>query len=153
MESRKALDYLVEHQTKIRSLLAEGATLALEEGVSGVASVLPLRWRMTRALREYQLFKHREVLDPIVASGNHASAQMASAMKRRCIAMGEAFIAHGDRWTGRDLTAEWHRYRADSQALIAILTQHLDRERTEAQQLLGDVERARHGAAPPGSSA
>lgn len=113
MDSQRAIKHLEEQQARItmllhgvRDLLASGHPTAV------------LRWQLVRALREYQLFKHREIYDPLAGSLNPQLADLACGMKMRCIATCNAYGDHVQRWSKGPAAGErsaarvarWYRY-------------------------------------------
>lgn len=113
MDSQRVIKHLEEQQARITMLL-HGARDLLASGHPTAV----LRWQLVRALREYQLFKHREIFDPLAGSLNPQLADLACGMKMRCIATCNAYGDHVQRWSNGAAVgkrsaaraATWHRF-------------------------------------------
>ena len=110
---------------------------------SAPATLGPMRWKMVRLLRAYQIFKHSEIFDPAIASGSPTRAAAAHAMKARCIAAGETFRHYVVTWTARDVAAAWDEYQPAMKRMIADLRAHIAIERHEIGTALADIPHTR----------
>lgn len=143
MDSQRAIKQLEEQQARITMLLHAARDL-LASGQPGSGTALAaLRWQLMRALREYQLFKHREIFDPLAGSSDPQLADLARGMKTRCIATGDAYGDHVQRWSNGAAVTAWEQYTAEARAIVTKVRLHLDREHAEASSLLAAVGRTR----------
>lgn len=143
MDSQRAIERLEEQQAKIITLLASAGTLLGEERPDSVSALATLRWRLVRTMREYQLFKHFEIFDPLAASSNTCLADIAQGMKARCVAIGEEYAAHVQRWSNGTASNAWSDLTLDTLEITAKIRKHLDHEHAQAVKLLRNVARTR----------
>lgn len=143
LERDRALTLLGEHQRTIAALLDEADSVF--EGSDPLSSdaLAHLRWQLVRRLRTYQLFKHIELFDPIMAAGDAERARSAGEMKARCLTAGNAYNDHVRKWTVLGMGVDPLRYRAEGQTIVARLREHLRREAADAKVLLERVVRTR----------
>jgi hypothetical protein len=114
MDRTELLDRLREHQAAALAALERGVS-AIERGPDVVQAEAPaLRREMVAVLSAYQQFKHEHVFDPAIASGDPLRAALARAMKVTCIAGGEVYRAHVQRWRPDQITTDWPSFRAAS---------------------------------------
>lgn len=147
MDTHLALTRLLDHQSAILAEI-EGARRPLRvDGRAAQPRLAKHRWLLMRMLREYQLFKHVEIFDPAIARGDARRADLARAMKARCIATGDGFHRHVAAWTGEAIDAHWTDYAAAVLAMADRLTLHIARERREVAMLLDGASRTRQPAA------
>ena len=90
-----------------------------------------------RALTAYQLFKQREVFDPLLARAAPADAHRLLRMKRASVDMCDAFRGNVQRWSAADVDAVWATYQPSAMAMIARIREHLASERDAVRGLLG----------------
>ena len=143
MDSQRAIERLEEQQARIVTLLASASALLGEEQRDSVSALATLRWRLVRTMREYQLFKHFEIFDRLAASSNTQLAEIARGMKGRCVAIGEEYAAHVQRWSNGTASNAWSDLTLDTLAITAKIRKHLDHEHAQAVILLRDVARTR----------
>lgn len=143
MNHGRALALLIERQSKIAALLQSADALLVVGNPVDRAAMAALRWQLVRTLREYQLFKHQEIFDPLVAAGDAGIAHRADGMKDRCVAIGNTYLAHIDSWANGATMETWDTYVTQTRGVLAKITRHLDRERGEATDLLADVGKIR----------
>ena len=130
MENEPILTRLHDHQRRASEVLRRGAE-AVESG-SG-----DLRQDIGAVLQDYQVFKHEEIFNPAVRSASPEQAALAREMKIECIAAGEAFRAHVQRWTPGEIDFDRSGYRAASRLTLNAVRRHVDREREGITRLLG----------------
>ena len=149
MDGQRALKMLVFQQSRIVEILASANPLLKVESAENKTTLAGLRWRLLRLLREYQLFKHHEIFDPVAASGSHSQTATAKAMKERCVTVGARYVAHVERWNDGAAAASWDAYAPEALEMIDQITLHLKREHSEAAVLLGTIGRTRSATAKP----
>lgn len=151
MDTRRALALLEDHQAALLSLIG-GAHAMLDLSPEDARLELArLRWEALRRLRAYQIFKHGEIFDPLLASGSVDQRRAAGRMKERCLAMGERFVRYVNRWGIDDAAAEWDEYRIAVRLMTDALMKHIAEERRDVPQLLvdtGSIRQPRRTAPP-----
>lgn len=105
--------------------------------------IAQIRWQLLRVLREYQLFKHNEIFDPLIAANRTELAMMAKRLKAACIAAGEAYQAHTIRWTEQGALESWTEYQQAVLKIVERVEEHLRSERMAVTALLAGVSRTR----------
>lgn len=143
MDGKRAMRRLEAHQEDIAALLCEARKLLGAGATDSGKAIAALRWQLVRALREYQLFKHQEIFDPLAASPDLLISNMASRMKVRCIAIGDAYAVHVQRWSDGTATNASVAYVSEARAVTDQIGNHLERERAEAAVLLSRILRTR----------
>lgn len=139
MERDRALNLLVGYQHDIRELLIEWERL-LEPGAGDCPSlVAALRWKLLRVLRAYQLFKHREIFDPLARSDISHIAQSASRLKQQCTKIGLAYTDYIKQWSGNSVASEANSYLSATRQIISWVKQHLNTECSQVRALMRDV--------------
>ena len=131
---RDLLIRLHGHQTEILDIVDRAETML--GGSRDVAGLSRIRWVLVRVMGRYQIFKHSEVLDPLIARGSPLDAQRATRMKEACLAPGEAFHEHVRRWSASDVDAEWTVFQPAAQMMMGRIRAHIAREQAEIDALL-----------------
>lgn len=137
MNREAVLARLHQHQQAVLSIMDEAEPLLRDPAARDVAALARARWAMVRGLGEYQLFKHRRIFDPALATPDAPSRERAARLKQRCVEMGDEFRAYVTRWGGADVAGEWPTYQAAALKMMARLRAHVARERTECEALIG----------------
>lgn len=136
MDKDRSLDTLAQHQGAALRLLAQGAeVLAQGQEVLQDRST-GLRSELMQVLGAYQVFKHDVIFDPAIASGDAERAGLAREMKVHCIAAGEVFRTHLQRWTPARIAADWEGYHAAARLTLNQLHRHIAAERAGIAELL-----------------
>ena len=143
MQTMDALTRLADHQERILAQIDRARALVDLDPVAARDPLARSRWGLTRLLREYQLFKHREIFDPVIAGGDEARARLARRMKAACLAAGQDYVSYVAQWSSRDVTGCWAEYRPAMLAMVETLRDHLAAERSGVGALLADACRAR----------
>lgn len=139
----RALELFKMHHDEIIELLAEADQIMVRNDPDRNKSIALLRWQLLRALRNYQLFKHTEVFDPLSRDENGARAAQARSMKARCITIGEQYHAHVQKWSLHGDQSFWQDYQREAVAMVRKLRQHLAEEAAGAARLMAGVTRTR----------
>ena len=148
MLTADALTRLRAYQTQVLMQM-DGVAALLDLSPEAARSPLArTRWAMARLLREYQLFKHGEIFDPVLRHGTGYQVTLASRMRVACLAAGEQFAAHVAHWSTRDIVAAWAEYRATLEAMIDGMRRHIAREAAEMETLLAGSTRIRPSPLP-----
>jgi hypothetical protein len=136
MDQDARLAALHDHQQAAFAILAEGAEV-IERGPDAViVAGIGLRQRLAAVLGAYQQFKHREIFDPAIASGDPERTALARAMKAECIGAGEVFRAHLGRWTADAVRGDWANYKVAARLTINGLRRHIAAEREGIPRLI-----------------
>jgi hypothetical protein len=119
------LDALRRHQQAALELLSHAVT-CLEAGPEVVMAASPtLRRELGEVLGAYQRFKHERIFDPLIQSDDEQRAALARHMKVACIAAGEIFRTHMQRWRSDQIAAEWSHYRPSARLTANQLRRHI----------------------------
>ncbi|MES2987471.1 MAG: hypothetical protein V4808_06175 [Pseudomonadota bacterium] len=135
------LSQLYAHQTDVKAAMAETQALFTAEPIDMFAAA-NARWKLTRLLTGYQMFKHQRIFDPLIRGGSVEDARVACQMKIDCVAMGENFRIYLARWTASGIEGREAEYRRDAAGMIAMLHRHILRERSGIEALLAPEKRA-----------
>jgi len=127
-------DHFLETQDNILAI-SDRAEEIICSDTRDLAALGEARWELARALREYQLFKHSRIFDPI-ASAHDGRTIKAQCMKAECIRVGEAFRAYILKWSSVSVTDHWADYQPAALEAIARIRAHLMRERAGVAELL-----------------
>ncbi|WP_174280295.1 hypothetical protein [Sphingomonas bacterium] len=141
MHVAAAITRLEQYQGRITALI-DRTRVALDQPARDPVALATLRWEMLRLLREYQLFKHGELFDPLLRAADLGRRGRAASLKARCIEMAAAVGDHGRRWAEAG-TATAERHADETHTLLTRLTQHLLRERLGVTELLSGLQRTR----------
>jgi len=139
----RALARLQEHQAQVARVLAEARPLLRDEDASHLKALALARWQLLRVLREYQLFKHSEIFDPMIAAGAVGRADTARRLKGRCLDIAAAFAAYVQRWSLTGPARDWTAYTAEALAMADRIDRFMMEELVEVRALLAGVERTR----------
>ena len=134
---------LDQHQAKTLAIISRGDVLLAADAIPDPGLLDQSRTELTDVLSAYQMFKHRELFDPIIQDGPLDKARLAGQMKAECIALGEEYGAHVARCANLDIPAHWDSYRPAVLRLLARIRTHIMRERWIAASLLIEPVRAR----------
>lgn len=135
-----------EHQAGIVALIHR-TDVALNLGrLAGQEALAQVRRETVRRMRAYQQFKHVKIFDPMVEFGTPEQQQSAARMRERCLAAGEAFMDHMQRWPMHEVVKGWDAYRRSVNAMTAAMRLHLAREQREVPLLFELGEPVRRSA-------
>jgi hypothetical protein len=140
------MELLYAHQDRLLALVAEAEALVEAEPDRSAHRLATIRWEMVRLMREYQLFKHGEIFDPMIASGSATQAALARDLKARCHAASDRYVEHTRRWSTGGIMVEWADYRLAVLAMADAVRDHMQQEREAVTMLLVGRERTRSGA-------
>lgn len=143
MHTEHVIAHLQQHQREIEASLREGQALLADGNALQLKAIALVRWQLMRALRAYQLFKHTEIFNPIIASGAPSRAREAEELKQRCIVIGEAYREHVQRWSLSGPAHSWPDYLKETQEIIRRIRAHLDQETLGVAALIANLKRTR----------
>jgi hypothetical protein len=135
------LAQLYARQTDVKAAMAEARVHLAEERIDPLATA-NARWRLTRLLTGYQIFKHQRIFDPLARHGSREDARAAQQMKIDCVAIGQTFRAYLARWTASGIEGREPEYRRDARGMMSLLEHHILRERRGIEALLEPEKRA-----------
>jgi len=104
----------------------------------GIAELTKARSEQSRIITSYQLFVHREVFEPMIASSDVADKQRVRMLKAECIVLAEDFRAFARSWTAEDVAGNWTSYRAAALDFVSRIRRHAANVRATAPTFLGD---------------
>lgn len=134
------LAQLYAHQTDIKAGMAETQALLTADTIDTVATAAA-RWKLTRLLTTYQMFKHQRIFDPLTRHGAPEDSRIAQRMKIDCVALDETFRVYLGRWTASGIEGHEAEYRRDATGMMAMLHRHILRERSGIEALLAPEKR------------
>jgi hypothetical protein len=129
-------DRFTELQGRILGLIDRTEALLLDRDAPDVGALGSTRWELARTLREYQLFKHSCIFDPL-DQRRGPDASSARIMKADCIRFGEEFLAYVLRWSAASPLQQWDEFETASRDMIARIRAQLVAERIGVTDLLG----------------
>ena len=127
-------EQFIELQDRILAI-TDRTEAILRSDSKDVAALGNCRWEAARTLREYQLFKHGRIFDPL-EKGQDYRAIKARRMKADCIRVGEEFRAYVLKWSVVSILDHWAEYHPAALDLIARIRAHLAKERIGVAELL-----------------
>lgn len=131
---------LEAYQTRIAAALDEKLRAVAGPQHSRAKSVAAARWALVRLLREYQLFKHTRVFDPIINSKDFARATQADILKSKCLVAGDQYRQHVAKWSLTGTDHSWPAYEVELRLLMAGIKSHLSAEASGVSALLRHSE-------------
>jgi hypothetical protein len=145
LETDRALARLAEYQRQVMEILAEARRSESGDYGPPIEALARARWELVRLLREYQLFKHVEIFDPLIRAGEGLRADTARSLKTRCLELAAAYSDHVRRWSFQGPTSDWPAYRRDALAMAELIELRLAIELRDVRILLAGVARTRQG--------
>ena len=115
--------------------IVDRAEAILRSGTRDVAALGQTRWEVARTLREYQLFKHSRIFDPIERAQDYRALR-ARQMKAECIRVGEEFRQYVLTWSVVSILDHWATYHPAALDAVARIRAHLASERAGIAELL-----------------
>lgn len=128
-------DRFTDYQGRIHDLVERTEALLLDRTARDIGALGSARWELARALREYQLFKHSCIFDPLEQRRDPRAFE-ARIMKADCIRFGEEFLAYVLRWSAASPLQQWDEFESASRAMIARIRAQLASERIAVAGLL-----------------
>lgn len=129
-------DRFTELQSRIHAIVDESEALLVQGDARNADALGKVRWELARALREYQLFKHSCIFDPIERRQD-PNAPKARRMRADCIRFGEEFLAYVLRWSAASPLQQWDEFESASRSMVAGIRAQLASERIAMADLLG----------------
>lgn len=117
------------------TMMIRARYLVEADRISAIALLNACRKRLGEHFRRYQIFKHSQIFDPVVAFGPASSKIVARGMKIDCLQLGETFSTYSERWRKLSLQ-DWPTYRRDMIAHTEMITMNLQAELRAMRQLL-----------------
>lgn len=97
----------------------------LNEGYeNGWPGLLRLRGQLSEQMQSFQVFKHREIFNPLIARGRPQKA-IAEELKSDCIALGSEYQAFQWQWANADVKARWAEYRLSGMKMMTTIRKSL----------------------------
>ena len=135
MHAHSAIRKMSDYHTRLRTLL-DRSSEALANDAVDIVTLAGLRWQLVRLLREYQLFKHTEIFDPIIRHRPLGRNEHASRLKARCEIMGTRYNDFIKRWHLGASGPSSSDYRDAARKMIDDVAQHVVEEGGEIARLL-----------------
>lgn len=143
MLAERALERLTGHQERIAEILERARAALAHAHHPEHARLAQMRWELMRVLRDYQLFKHLEIFDPVIRHGTAGQAARAGELKQRCLGIAAIHTEHVRRWSLLGAIDAWPAYRTDAVEMVDRLHAHLAAERRDTACLLAGMHRTR----------
>lgn len=121
------------------TVVAEGGLP--EETPEDTACLDRARQEMARILTAYQLFSHRELFEPLMASTDPGDIACGRQLKAECITLAEDFRSYARQWSAEDVRGRWPVYRPAALAMIGRVRRHVFKVRRNAHRLGVAAER------------
>jgi len=119
MLTQRVLDMFDDHHRRATAIMTAQRALLTPGSLPDPAAQARHRWELLRVLVEFQIFKHRDIFDPIIRRGDPRTAPQAQIMKEECAALGMEVRAFVTCWSDGSVERDWDRFRAATLALIA----------------------------------
>ena len=129
-------EQFVELQDRILAIADRSEAILRDPDNRDVTALGVCRWEAARVLREYQIFKHSRIFDPL-ERGQDYRAIKARRMKADCIRVGEEFRAYVLKWSVVSILDHWAEYPPAALDVCKRIRTHLARERIGVAELLG----------------
>ena len=128
-------EHFIELQDRILAIVSRAEAILRQPGNRDTAALGGARWEVARALREYQLFKHSCIFDPLERGADYRAIK-AKRMKADCIRIGEEFRAYVLKWSVVSILDHWAEYHPAALDAVARIRAHLAKERIGVAELL-----------------
>jgi hypothetical protein len=125
-------EQFVQFQDRILAIV-ERTEAMLDQDDPALPGLAQIRWQFCRALQEYELYFHNNILDHI-ARHRPDRAREASALKAAPI--GPSFRAHVMKWSAISPADHWQEYRDSCRDGLPRLCSRLLQERAAVATLL-----------------
>jgi hypothetical protein len=137
MPTQRVLDIFDEHHARAIAIMAAQRALLAPGSVPDPAAQARHRWELLRVLVEFQIFKHRDIFDPLIRQGDPRVAPRAQAMKAECAELGTEVRAFVTRWSDGSVDRDWDRFRTATLTLIAKVERGLAAQRQIVAAMAG----------------
>lgn len=121
------LNSLEEYRDRMIAITDRAAVHLQQCTPEGILELGRCRAEMSRVLTIFQLFVHREIFEPLTASGDPAKRRLGNELKTECIVLTEEFRHSCRRWNNVDLQEHWAEYQPSAFAFRRRILTHLDR--------------------------
>lgn len=127
-----------EYHAQLSHLL-DRSSHAIAEDEAGNVALAGLRWQLVRALREYQLFKHTEIFDPLIRNVAADRVRDATSMKDRCEQIGAQYNSFIKAWHLGNGGPSSSGYRAAARRMLDAVSRHVATEGEQIPHLLRGI--------------
>jgi hypothetical protein len=150
MVTQRILATFDDYHRRATTIMATQRALLAPGSVRDPATQARHRWELLRVLVEFQIFKHRDIFDPMIRQGDAHVARCAQAMKEDCAALGMEVRDFVTRWSDGSVGENWDNFRSAKLALIAKVERGLVEQRRTLATMVTTISAA--GAAAPSRS-
>jgi hypothetical protein len=124
MPINRPLAQFHEHRMGILAML-DGARPLLNDGYAQLEGRLtPFRTELSARMQAFQLYKHKTIFDPILASDSPDRA-LVEKLKVDCIMLGHEYDAYRQRWAKSDIERDWKEFRLSALAMMTAIRKSL----------------------------
>lgn len=117
---------LCEYHDQMLAIMAEGGHLIQDFHVRPQLDLLNARRRMmAQVMTSYQMFVHRELLDPLLLTGSAEEIECIRSIKAECVALVDEFCRFVRRWEDKNVLREWETYRAAAYRMMQRIKEHI----------------------------
>jgi hypothetical protein len=127
MRISRPLDQFHRLHGDVLSLLDRARPFLNGRDAGSWAALAPFRGELGAALQALQVYKHREIFDPIIAAGGPKAA-IVKQLKVECIQLGLEYETYKRTWATADIDTRWPEYRLAGLSMMRQI-----RERMAAQ--------------------
>lgn len=143
MQCSEAISNLNRHQDAILAAIDRATGLITFDPHATRVPLAKARLEVARMVRIYQLFKHTEIYDPVIANGAPLQQIVAKEMKEECLAATRAYWDFTREWSSADVVERWGEYRHAMLSMSDLVRAHLAKERVRVPALLWGNTRTR----------
>ena len=119
MLTQRLLDIFDGHHRRATAIMTAQRALLAPGSAPDPAAQARHRWELLRVLVEFQIFKHRDIFDPVIRQGDPRMAPRARVLKAECAELGAEVRAFVAGWSDGSVDRDWDRFRTATLALIA----------------------------------
>ncbi len=136
MLSPRALSLFDDHYDRAMTIIAAQRDYLTALTLPDAATLARHRWELVRVLVEFEMFKHRDIFDPVIRHGDPQAAARARTMKQECTALGADIRAFVTRWSNGSVEERWEEFRTAKLALFDRIERDLAGQRRGAALLV-----------------
>ena len=116
-------------------MMNRARAIVRDNRVQAIGLLEAKRFQLCNHFSHYQVFKHTQILNPVIEHAPASSKVVARAMKIDCIELGETFSLYSNRWIGLE-SDEWTDYRQDMLLTTGMMQENINAEIRAIRQLL-----------------
>lgn len=134
MLTSRSLDHFHRLHNDVITLLDRARPHLNGRDAGSWAALAPFRGELGAALQALQVYKHREIFEPIVMEGGER-AVIAKQLKVACIQLGLDYETYKRTWVTADIDARWAEYRLAGLAMMRQIRERMAEQDAAIEQL------------------